>query len=81
MCSPPYGLPFQFLYITVELQANHMGIMEGAIGNVLSNNLGTWGTLWVPDGNLMRTHWEQGKIRSSSPHVGFRHVVDICGII
>ncbi len=31
--------PFQFTYMRVELWANHMGLIWGAIGNIL----GTWG--------------------------------------
>jgi hypothetical protein len=44
----PYVLPFQFIYMGVELWANHMGQNPGAIGNILENALE----------NSLRTWWE-----------------------
>ncbi len=42
----PCGPPFTFIYMRVELWANHMGYKWGAIGNILVNYLRTWRTLW-----------------------------------
>ncbi len=57
----PYGQPFQFIYMGVERWANYRGWNPGAIGNILGNNLITQRNLWEPHGNIMGTHWEQGK--------------------
>ncbi len=56
--SAPYGPPFQFIYMRLELWAHHTGYNSGVIGNVLGNNLGTCGTFWGINENLMRTWWE-----------------------
>jgi len=41
----PYGPPFQFIYMRLELWAKTpYGIYSCVIGNVLGNNLGTCGT-------------------------------------
>jgi hypothetical protein len=50
-----YCSPFEFLYMGVELWANHMGWKWGDIGNILGNDLRE------PYGNIIGTHWELGK--------------------
>ncbi len=46
------------MYMEVELWPNNADKNRGIIGKVLGNTLGTWGTFWEPDGNLMGPHWE-----------------------
>jgi len=50
---------FTFIYMRVELWANHMGYKWGAIGNILVNYLRTWRTLWELHG--MATHPKKKK--------------------
>jgi hypothetical protein len=67
----PYDPPFQFIYMRLELWAHHTGYNLGVIGNVLGNNLGTCGTFWGFDENLMRTWWEHigNKIKQKNSRV------------
>ncbi len=65
----PYGPRFQFIYIRVEFQANHRGQIRGVIGNIMGNNVGTWGTSYESHGNTLGTHWQK-KTKNSFPKTG-----------
>ncbi len=59
---------FLFIFMRVELWANHMGYYWGAIGNALANRLGTWAISWEHDENLLgNTLRTRTKLTLSTP--------------
>lgn len=54
--------PLQFIYMRVDLWANHTAY-RGAIGNTFRNSLGNWGTPWWRLYEYMGLEWDNNSQR------------------